>query len=149
MIVPEQVYDELAVISRFKRSIDDMLKQKIIMVEHIDSGTKEDKLYLTLIMGAPPLRRVAIGKGESSSITLAKFDRGIVASNNLKDILFYIKKFHLSYLTTGDIMVNAYYKNYIDEGQGNAIWSEMLSNNRKIGANTFTVFLKQNKNKTL
>ena len=51
-------------------------------------------------------------------------------------------KFSLKHITTGDILVKAYEDNLITEDQGNIIWSEMLSKRRRIGANSFTEFLK-------
>ena len=48
--------------------------------------------------------------------------------------------------TTGDILVEAYNQGLIDENQGNAIWSSMISKKRKIGANSFTEYLNRHKN---
>lgn len=48
-----------------------------------------------------------IGKGEAASISLAKEHNGIVASNNLSDIAYYIEKFKLKHITTGDILLES------------------------------------------
>ena len=85
-----------------------------------------------------------IGKGEASALALAKECDGIVASNNLRDIMQYINEFRLSYLTTGDIMVDAYKKSLITEGQGNLIWASMLAKRRKLGAISFSEYLETN-----
>ena len=63
-------------------------------------------------------------------------------TNNLRDIKYYVDKFSLKHITTGDILVKAYEDKLITEEQGNIIWSEMLSKRRRIGANSFTEFLK-------
>lgn len=73
---------------------------------------------------------------------MAKKYNGILGSNNLRDIKYYVDKFSLKHITTGDILVKAYEDNLITEDQGNIIWSEMLSKRRRIGANSFTEFLK-------
>jgi len=45
-------------------------------------------------------------------------------------------------MTTGDILKEAYNKGYITERDGNAIWASMLARRRKLGAPTFTDYLK-------
>ena len=66
-----------------------------------------------------------------------------MGSNNLRDIQYYVDKFSLKHITTGDILVKAYEDNLITEDQGNIIWSEMLSKRRRIGANSFTEFFQK------
>ncbi len=73
-------------------------------------------------------------------IALAKEYNGILGSNNLRDVLFYVKKFSLKHITTGDILVEVFDSNLITEAQGNLIWDEMLKRKRKIGASSFTEY---------
>ena len=73
---------------------------------------------------------------------LFHWPKSIIEYNNLRDIKYYVDKFSLKHITTGDILVKAYEDNLITEDQGNIIWSEMLSKRRRIGANSFTEFLK-------
>lgn len=56
-----------------------------------------------------------IGNGEAASIALAKKYEVIVANNNLK---------------------------LITEEEGNYIWEQMINKRRKLGANTFSEYLK-------
>ena len=86
-----------------------------------------------------------IGSGEAASIALAKKYNGILGSNNLKDIAYYINKFSLKHITTGDILVEAFQKGLITEQEANTIWANMLNKKRKIGANSFTEFLQKSK----
>lgn len=75
-------------------------------------------------------------------IALAKENNGIVAGNNLRDIMQYISEFKLDYKTAGDIMVEACNKELITETDGNIIWTSMLAKRRKLGADSFSEFLK-------
>lgn len=85
-----------------------------------------------------------IGKGEAASIVLAKKYEGILGSNNLKDISNYVNLFSLKHLTTGDILLEAYDKNIITEKEGNEIWRKMINKKRKLGASSFTEYIKNN-----
>jgi len=107
----------------------------------IDSGTETYDLYFQLTV-APTKGRVVIGKGEASAIALAKAKNGIVASNNLKDIGSYIKDFKLNHITTGDILIEACRKKLVTEEQVNLLWASMIAKRRKLGAISFSDYIK-------
>ena len=86
-----------------------------------------------------------IGSGEAASISLAKKHNGVLGSNNLRDVGYYVNKYSLKHVTTGDILVEAFQKGLITEQEGNTIWANMLKKKRKIGANSFTEFLQESK----
>ena len=86
-----------------------------------------------------------IGKGEAAAIALTKVKGGIIASNNMRDIVPYVDKYNLTHITTGDILKEALDKNYITEEEGNDIWDNMLRKNRKLPSKTFTAFLDNHK----
>lgn len=143
VVIPKQVYNELSHpgVSHLKARVDSLLADKQVSVVDIFVGTEAYDLYYKLTV-EPDTGHLIIGKGEASCIALAKYNDGIVASNNLKDITSYIKEFGLKYMTTGDILTEAYNYGYITEAEGNKLWSAMLSKNRKSGKQTFTDYLK-------
>lgn len=143
VVIPKQVYDELSVprVAHLKARVDVLLNHKQASIVEIDVGTELYDLYYQLTVN-PDAGHVIIGKGEAASIVLAKFNEGIIASNNLRDISSYIEEFGLKHVTTGDILTKAFNKGYITETIGNTVWSAMLSKRRKIGANTFSDYLK-------
>lgn len=91
---------------------------------------------------SPDEEHKIIGPGEAASIALAKTNNGIVASNNLKDISSYITEFKLKHITTGDILIEALEKGFISEDDGNTIWASMLAKRRKLGASSFSEYIK-------
>lgn len=91
---------------------------------------------------APPVGVKRIGKGEAAAIALAKTYNGILASNNLKDISRYVKKYKLKHVTTGKILVAALQAGYIDETTGNQIWHNMIARKRILPTKSFTDYLK-------
>ena len=116
-----------------------MVKNQISIAE-ISVGTDIFDLYYQLTL-EPAKGHQIIGKGEAASLALAYFNDGIIASNNLRDVILYVNEFNLNHITTGNILIEAYNKKCITENEGNAIWAAMLSKRRKLGAVTFTDYL--------
>ncbi len=145
ILIPEAVYDELSIpqISHLKKRIDLLKAKGQVNIARIQFGAPEYDLYMKMI-NSPERGKTIIGKGEAAVLALAKESDGIVASNNLRDIMQYINEFGLSYKTTGDILIEAYEKALITESQGNTIWASMLAKKRKLGSASFSEYLKKN-----
>jgi predicted nucleic acid-binding protein len=143
VFIPKQVYDELSApgVAHLKAKVDSLLNGNQVSLAEIEVGTDIYALYYKLAV-EPDAGHLIIGKGEASCIALAKYNNGILASNNLRDISSYISEFGLKHMTTGDILVEALNKGYITETQGNTLWASMLSKRRKLGEKTFSDFLK-------
>lgn len=149
IVIPKQVYDEIdkPTIPHLKARIDLLISKGSATVMAIDIGTEEYDLYRRLTTYSKEINNKVIGRGEAASISLAKKYNGILASNNLRDIDQYVREFSLRHVTTGDILIEAYSKKLITEADGNVIWKEMLKKRRKIGAASFSEFLKTTNNK--
>jgi len=139
--IPQQVYVELKRVQFMKNKVDAWLKADRVALYQIAAGTDSGNLYLKLT-AHPDQGYKIIGSGEAAAIVLTKEYNGILGSNNLRDILPYIRLFNLQHRTSADIMAEALEQHLISEGQGNVIWRDMLQRNRKLPAATFTEFLK-------
>ncbi len=133
IILPEQVLDELSnpSVSHLSSKVNRLLSQNQIGTEKILVGTEESKLYYMLTRN-PQIGQKRIGRGEASAIALAKTRKGILASNNLKDIQYYIELYRLRNLTTPMILRNALLRRLIDENEGNTIWAKVINRRRKL-----------------
>ena len=142
IILPEQVYSELSHprIPHLKRKTDKLKENGDIIIEGIEVDTEEYELYYKLTRN-PDKGFKVIGKGEAAAITLAKSRGGILASNNMKDIVEYVDEYGLEHITTADILREALEKGYITEDVGNDIWSNMISKIRKLPNASFSEFL--------
>lgn len=142
IVIPKPVYTELdrPSISHLKARVDALVAANLVTIQEIAVGSDEYETYYQLTE-EPTQGHKAIGSGEAASLALAKHYRGIVASNNFRDILTYITEFALKYTTTADILVDAYERGFITESQGNTIWSNMLSKRRRIGGASFSDYL--------
>ena len=142
--IPQQVYEELKKVHFMKSKVDALRQAGRVMLYQITAGTIEGDLYFKLTTKPDKGFRV-IGSGEAAAITLTKQYNGILGSNNMRDIPPYIRLYHLQHRTSADIMAEALEQHMINEGQGNAIWKQMLQRNRKLPADTFTEFLASRK----
>ena len=142
IIIPRQVYQELSFpgIAHLKRRIDTLIENQQANIAEILVGSKEYDLYYELTVN-PKAGHLVIGKGEAAAISLAKEYGGVVASNNLRDIEYYIREFDLKHTTTADILVEALHRRLITEEQGNRLWAAMLAKRRQLGAATFSTYL--------
>ena len=142
IILPEQVYRELSHsrIPQLKERTDALKQRGQIRVDTIEVGSEEYELYYKLV-NIPEKGFKVIGKGEAAAIALSKVRGGILASNNMKDIQVYIKKYKLEHITTGDILFSALEKELITEDDGNNIWINMLKKRRMLPCNSFTEFI--------
>jgi predicted nucleic acid-binding protein len=139
--IPQAVYDEFCYpgIEHFKTILDRLIKDGLIMKDILTSDSDEEKHYYRLIH-SPERGRKIIGKGEASAIALSKEHKGILASNNLKDVQVYIELYGLESLTTSTIMMKAVEEALISEDDANKIWTQMISKKRKLPFSTFTEF---------
>ena len=147
IIIPAAVYDELSNprISHLKERVDTMIAANSAKVEDIQMNTAEYEIYRKLTTDPDP-GHVIIGKGEAAAIALAKEKKGILASNNLRDVTAYVSEYGLVHMTTGDILQEAFKKNLITEDEGNKLWQDMLRKRRRLGYLTFSEYLKDHVN---
>ncbi len=145
IVMPKPVYDEIdkPALGGMKQRIDQMISNGQLRVVELVFGTEEFDLFYKFTQ-APDEGHKIIGDGEASSIALAKSKNGIVGSNNFRDILSYIEEYNLEYTTTGMILIDAYKRGIITEEEGNNLWTKMLSKRRKLGANSFSEYLRNN-----
>ena len=144
IVLPKQVFDELShpTIPHIKKKIEALHEDGKVIRKDILLSTEEYELYHALAI-SPPAGEKSIGKGEAAALALAKVNNGVVASNNLRDVMKYVEKFGLEHITTSDIMVFALSEGLIDETCGNQIWQEMIRRKRLLPTATFSDYLQK------
>lgn len=145
IIIPKQVFNELSSpkVPHIGKKVNDLLTNNDIAVKEIVLNTSEYYCYQELTNPTQKGLKI-IGNGEAAVLSLVKVNGGIVASNNLKDIAIYVKKFNLNHTTTADILVQSFKSKLIDESDGNLIWQKMVLKKRKLPAASFSNYYKQN-----
>lgn len=145
IIIPRQVFKEFK--QKKDRSFDKTLqkhvKSNFIIAKEIEVKTPESETYKQIKSGL--FSKKCPGRGESAALTLAITYNGTLASNNTRDVIEIVDKFNINWITTGDILIEAYHKKIITEEEGNIIWKNMLYNGRYLTTETFTEYLNNSK----
>lgn len=137
VIIPQVVYSELEKLksSKYKfvifvfHDLDSQILKGNFKLRNIIIPSKEFNEYFRLVSMKNPKR---IGKGEAAAIVIAKALNGTLASNNLKDILPYVKQNKPPYICTEEILYLSYEKKYISLKEGCQIWDDMKGKRRKL-----------------
>ena len=143
IVVPNEVADELSnpCLPHIKRRLSYLCSSGQFEKKQLLYGSQESKLFFEMITN-PVMNVAPIGKGEAAALSLAKVYKGIIASNDIKDIVYYVEKWELEHITTAEILVEAKCMGLIDEYDGNIIWEDMLVKKRSLPASTFTDYIK-------
>ncbi|WP_069593069.1 hypothetical protein [Methanosphaera sp. WGK6] len=98
---------------RFDKLINDAINSKFIIIKEIEINTPAQYINKELKRGT--YTKYHIGKGESAALSLAIANNGTLASNNTRDVIEIVTKFKIDWVTTGDILIEAYHKRIITE----------------------------------
>ncbi len=143
--IPVQVSEELRKVISLRTKLQQLLTGRNVTLVSFENGTPESELYYSLTQKPLPGQKI-LGRGEASCIALAKYRSGILASNNLADIIPIAQLYAVRYITTGHILQEALNQNIFDMGQGEVIWRDILAH-QKMPYLTFAEFLRENKTK--
>lgn len=142
IILPSFVYSEAMKKESLKEKVIGLQEKGYIKKYDIMYGTDEYREYIHLVSNN--YSEKVIGKGEASAIACVKCQGGILASNNFKDVLYYIEKYKLNYTTTSDILLDAYNDKILTLKQANNIWKQMKEIGNYMPNKTFSDYLKHN-----
>lgn len=141
MIIPRQVYNEISTVTHLQQRIDVMVNNGNLKIDDLLVGSEENNLYLDLTDYTRSSTLPLIGKGEAAAIVLSKMNNGILASNNFRDVRYYVKLYGLDHISTPDILYKAFNDGLISNTEADSIWTQMLAKRRKLPFNTFTDYL--------
>jgi predicted nucleic acid-binding protein len=97
IVIPEPVYNEISKVAHLRTRVDLMKASNYLTIKTILFGSKEFDLYNSLINPIDQ-KNMVIGKGEAACIALSNIENGILASNNLSDIMCYVNEFKLEHI---------------------------------------------------
>lgn len=140
--IPEQVEQEIIKIPLLQKRLEKLQEHGAVEIVEINLGSKEEVEFSRIIEESK--KGKLVGDGEAACMALARFNKGIVASNNTIDISAYCEKYGIIQKRTGDILKEALDQNIITMEEGEQLWNEMLAKGRWLTANTFAEFLEKN-----
>lgn len=97
-----------------------------VEVKHMQVGSKEHALYKRL-----QKKFKFLGKGESAVIAITCQCDGVIASNNLLDVMGLVEDYNLNLVTTAFILAKAYENGVKSRKELDGIWRDMVKNGRK------------------
>lgn len=142
MIIPRQVYDEISRVPHLKQKTDVMVNNGKLSIEDILINSEENSLYLNLTCYTKSSKLPLIGRGEAAAIVLSKKNNGILASNNFRDVKFYVDLYKLNHISTSDIIYKVVNDGLFSIVEADSIWIQMIAKKRKLPFLTFTDYLK-------
>ena len=93
VVIPNEVAAEVSnpCIPHIRRKMNQMNSLGQLEKKQLVNGSEESRLFYDMIVH-PENNVIPIGKGEAAVLALAKVYEGVVASNNIKDISYYVEK---------------------------------------------------------
>lgn len=110
-VLLDVVADELRASKKFRDCVDNVIRSGFIKEINFQEIREVVIEYAKLIK--------TFGKGESACMAYCKFNKDILASSNLKDIVKYCEDNEINYITTMDFIAEALIANQLTEKECN------------------------------
>lgn len=123
----DKVFDELARYPKKQQFVQNLIDWKYLEV--IPFPNEQMEIYREYLYIKNKLFK---GDGESACMAVARFQKNILASSNLKDIGQYCKMHNVPYLTTMDFLCYALLKGIFDESRCDNFITNVLSQGSKL-----------------
>jgi hypothetical protein len=126
-LILDNVYSELERFRKKKIVIDNLINQRLFEVIQFPEDQKETKKeYFWL----KKMRN--FGDGEAACLAVARHNKHIVGSSNLKDIRHYCQMHGITYLTTMDFLCYAFHTGKVDIADCNAFINSVRAKGSKL-----------------
>jgi hypothetical protein len=133
-VILDIVANELRASKKFKTYIENTIATGFIREINFQEDKQITMEYARLIK--------SFGKGESACMAYCKFNKDILASSNLKDILKYCEENRITYLTTMDILAEALNAKQLTEQECNDFIKNVKAVGSKLPVDTIAEYLK-------
>ena len=110
-----------------RTEISNLISKKIIRLRNFPEENEEIKKEYHWIKSM-----LFKGDGESACLAVARYDKKILASSNLRDTLPYCKMHNINYLTTMDFLCNALETKTFSKQRCNDFITAVLKSNGKL-----------------
>ena len=131
IVIPYAVYEELTAKGSPYKIVDNLeflIGKKFIKINDIDINSVEHRWYDDIRIEYQMNRRFPIGEGELQALALAIPNGGILASNNLSDIKYFVDKYRLPLLTSAYMIADSVDKGQISYEEAELTWKQMQRN---------------------
>lgn len=134
LLLPKIFPNRLIILDKVKAELDKR-KSSIVSLENFIEWTKIEVIPFPKdkeILKEYARLKSNMGDGEAACMAVAKYTKDYIASSNLNDIKEYCDYFGIKYLTTMDILLEAYKKGVLTENECNTFIAEVKTKNSKL-----------------
>lgn len=141
LLLPKIFPDQFVILDKVKSELDKR-KSNLVTINNFLSWSKIPIVQMP--SGMDILREYMMlkktkGEGEAACMAVARYTRDYIASSNLKDIANYCSEHSIVYLTTMDILLEAYKLGIMDEAECDQFIYEVKSKGSILIANIDTI----------
>ena len=151
LLLPKIFPNRFVILDKVKAELD---KRKKGMVA-LDNFIEWSKIQViafpkdVAVMKEYAILKQTMGDGEAACMAVAKHTKDYIASSNLKDIKKYCETNGIIYLTTMDILLEAYHAEILTESECDAFIKEVKAKDSKLINGVDSIVEYQNKYKKL
>ena len=131
VVIPEAVDQELRADRappQIVKNLEHLKEKKFIRVHDMDVHSAEYQWYDEIRIEYQMNRGFPIGEGEAQAMALAIPNGGILASNNLSDIKYFVDKYRLPLLTSAYMIAASVDNGQISYEDAEFTWQQMERN---------------------
>ena len=134
LLLPKIYPNRFVILDKVKEELDQR-KKSLVALNNFVEWTKIEVIPfpkdINIIREYARLK-IKMGQGEAACMAVAKHTNDYIASSNLKDIKKYCEENGIIYLTTMDILLEAYLKGLLTETSCNNFIQEVKSKDSKL-----------------
>jgi len=139
IIIPTHVLEEATLKSELYTELTKMIEEKVFKIYQI-TKLNEIRRFAKLERRFKDNGEYQ-AKGEAAVLTIAEIFSGTVCSDNLSDVMPYIKRYNMPLKTTLSIIYDAYLEDYISYKKGNNMIRKIISQGNRIPVTNFQQIL--------
>jgi hypothetical protein len=130
LVLPEIIY-EISSVKHLKERLESCIIKETISIVHLDPLGDDGQEFARL----RHLKK--FGYGEAAAMAYVRNKGGILASNNLRDVIDYCSDYNIPLLSTRRIMFEACKEKVLKMVEAERIWQDMIRKRRKLPCKTF------------
>lgn len=134
LLILDVVVKELMKKQSFRHEMENILKFRIAREIPLPITNKDILLEYAKL-------KSRYGDGESACMAFCRYSDDILASSNVKDIKAYCEEHSITYITTMDILLEAFKKKTISEADCNEFINQVKSRGSKLPVDTIDEFV--------
>lgn len=141
IVIPFEVYHELkneGTPALIRNQVDQLEKSGGIVIPPPFCDDYEYDYECFASLTEPEDGSFGIGKGEAAALVYALMNKATIASNNMRDVSTFVKRYKIKQMTTGYILCEAISKSIITIEEAASLWTLLIMLGNKLPTDDFS-----------